>query len=347
MSWASRSIRRVVPAAIAAAALLAAAPARADDKREARTLMKEGVRLFDARDLEGALSLFRAAYAKYPSAKILLNIAGTLTELGRDAEAANTYQAYLDAEDKDPDRVPTVTRLLAELDTRVVTLAIAADVEGAEVQVDTEDWRGSGNGVLIRVAPGHHVIRARATGLAPIEVAVDVGAGAKPTVPMRLKAPPPEAPAPAETAPAAVATEEAAIAAPAPEVESPVRLGVTLGVLADGRGRGAVPTAGLAVALGSRVEARAAAVIGAHRGGYVGAAAYLLDGSFRPLVSLGLPVMFSNGARLAVRGGGGVAWEAGRHVAVVVELGVERWFNAEMDIDTTQVVPTLFAIGRL
>jgi hypothetical protein len=94
-------------------------------------------------------------------------------------------------------------------------------------------------------------------------------------------------------------------------------------------------------------KARAAALIGGHQGGYLGGAAYLLPGRWRPVISAGVPVLFADGARVAIRGAGGIAWVAHPRLTLVLDVGVERWLNAEADIDATQVLPSLGAVGRL
>src|SRR5690606_10010054 len=89
--------------AAGAAAQPAPAPAKpSEDKLDAKALMASGLRLFRAKDYLGALAVFKDAYARFPSARILLNIGTTLRLLERSADAANAYQRYLDAADADP-----------------------------------------------------------------------------------------------------------------------------------------------------------------------------------------------------------------------------------------------------
>src|SRR3954470_12544237 len=107
---------------LVAASLVAAGPAAAQpgspppngDKVDAKALMQSGIRLLDAKDYLGALAVFKDAYARFPSAKILLNIGTTLTLLDRKVDAANAYQKYLDAPDTDPAKRADVTAAVAE-----------------------------------------------------------------------------------------------------------------------------------------------------------------------------------------------------------------------------------------
>src|SRR5215470_4350137 len=96
------------------------------DKADARSLMQSGLKLYAAQDYLGALAVFRTAYTRFPSAKILINIGTTLVKLGRRADAANAYQHYLDSTDTDPARQAEVTAVLADLDASVGRLELTA-----------------------------------------------------------------------------------------------------------------------------------------------------------------------------------------------------------------------------
>jgi hypothetical protein len=82
-----------------AACLLANGVAHAEDdseKAQARMLLGQGNALFEKGDLKGALVMFRAAYAVYPSPKLLVNVAAAERELGDLAGAANDLQRFID-----------------------------------------------------------------------------------------------------------------------------------------------------------------------------------------------------------------------------------------------------------
>src|SRR5688500_7730997 len=89
-------------------------PPQDPNKMDAKALMQTGVKLLEVKDYLGALAIFKTAYARFPSAKILLNIGTTLKLLDRKAEAANAYQRYLDSSDTDPNRRAQVQAELAE-----------------------------------------------------------------------------------------------------------------------------------------------------------------------------------------------------------------------------------------
>src|SRR4051812_8099873 len=76
-------------------------PPPSGDRVDAKSLVQTGVRLLEAKDYLGALAIFKDAYSRFASVKILLNIGTTYKLLGRDAEAANAYQRYIDSPDAD------------------------------------------------------------------------------------------------------------------------------------------------------------------------------------------------------------------------------------------------------
>ena len=82
-------------------------------------------------------------------------------------------------------------------------------------------------------------------------------------------------------------------------------------------------------------------------GAYGGAVGYVTGGALRVRVSAGVPVFFSNGARVGVRGAAGLEWRANANLALVGELGVEHYVNPESDIDATAFTPIVGINGRL
>ena len=78
--------------------LLAPSAAFADDaagKEQARELLREGNALLSAGDFSSALEKFRAAYAKFASPKILINMGTALRSIGQEVEAAAVYERCL------------------------------------------------------------------------------------------------------------------------------------------------------------------------------------------------------------------------------------------------------------
>src|SRR5579863_380874 len=122
--------------ATTAAALLVSSVAVAEpdtQKGDAQSLMASGVKLLSAKDYLGALAVFKTAYERFPSAKILLNIGTTLKLLGRDADAANAYQRFLEALDTDRKRRGEIEKLLAQIDKSVGTVALTVTPGDAQL----------------------------------------------------------------------------------------------------------------------------------------------------------------------------------------------------------------------
>jgi hypothetical protein len=140
-------------------------PAIKVDDPKARTiaaaLMAEGVKQLQAQSYDQALANFLEAYSKFPSPKILLNIASTLAEMGRLADAANTYQRYLTDPATGPERIAEVKQVLVDLDTKLTLLTVRVQPKGSEVSIDAGPFVAVGSALVTRVRPGIHLVRVR------------------------------------------------------------------------------------------------------------------------------------------------------------------------------------------
>jgi hypothetical protein len=326
------------------------------EKLDAKQLMQSGVKLFEAKDYLSALSVFKAAYQRFPSAKILLNIGTTLVQLDRKADAANAYQRYLDSPDADAAKRAEVEHVLADLDKSVGVLQISITPPDAEVQI-TDEWLPAPRARVFRVVPGPFKVSARKQGFKDDNRSATIIAGEKSAISIKLEV------------------------APEPEVkrvivEVPVGGGVALPLVEEGpRSRfgavagmhvSVVPKIGSAVLVGATADAtsqlsiEAALMLGPglvskgmatlpppSYGVYLGASFAFLPGAVRPRASFALPVFFSDGARFSVRGSGGIEYVANRHWSVLADLGFEYELNPESDIRNIAVVPALGISGRL
>lgn len=137
---------------------------RVDDPKArplAAALMIEGVKQLQAHAYEQALANFLEAYDKLPSPKILLNIGSTLRDMGRLADAANTYQRYLGDPATGPERVAEVKKLLLELDQQLTLLTVRVQPKGSELSIDGGPFITVGSALVARVRPGIHMVRVR------------------------------------------------------------------------------------------------------------------------------------------------------------------------------------------
>ena len=127
----------------------------------AQALMSEGVRQLLASHFDQALANFLEAYGQFPSPKILLNIGSTLRDMGKPAEAANTYQRYLLDPATGPERVAEVKQLLISLDEQLTILTIRVAPRLAEISIDGGPFVAVGSTLITRTRPGTHLVRIR------------------------------------------------------------------------------------------------------------------------------------------------------------------------------------------
>jgi hypothetical protein len=329
----------------ALALVIAPSLARADgddDKKDARALMQSGVALLKAKDYLGALAVFKDAYRRYPSAKILLNIGTTLKQLGRDADAANAYQRYLDAPDTDPARKPEVESLLAEYDKTLARLKLTVSPNDAEVQINLGEWFVAKEMKLYRLVAGSFTAKVRKPKYAPAERRGDARAMATTDVVINLILEPEEE---------GLIADDGRRVAPIVGVAAPPpprsRLGAKVGAHIDALQPGVAAALGVVITIADRIEVDVAALLGPTQGAYVGGTYYILTGRWRPRVSLGAPMFFSDGARFAARAAIGLEVVASRHLSVIADVGGERYFNPEDDIEPWAFVPAVGVHARL
>ena len=329
-------------ALVLAGSLASAQPA--PDKTDAKQLMASGLKLFSAKDYLGALAVFKEAYEKFPSSKILLNIGTTEKALGQNADAANTYQRYLDAADADAAKRPLVEKELAELDPKLAIIEIRASLADAELQIGDEPWHPAAELSKYRVTPGKITIHARKTRFQPWEKTVDLTAGASTSLSVDLIAVQ-AAPEPTTTT-AAVPTATGVAVQVTPEAP-PSRWGAIALAHVDLKYKGGAGVVGATAQLMGGLSGEVAAILGPSSGAYLGARYRLMTGAFHPVIAAGLPVFIASGARIGVRGAGGIEYELNRHVALVAEVGVEHVFNPQPNIAATLFVPAVGALARL
>jgi hypothetical protein len=319
-----------------------AADRAADSKVDAQSLMQSGVKLLDANDYLGALAVFKTAYERFQGAKILLNIGTTLKLLKRDPDAANAYQRYLDAKDSDPKRRAEIQKLVDKIDTTAGRYDITPTPSDATITIDDDgDWLHAVYGGKWRVAPGRHSIAVKAQGYEPKTKSVTVGAGEQIALEIQL-VPIPKPIAQLITVPA----ERGLVAVP--RNEGPRSRFGALVVGHFDRPHGGAALVGLTADVRPQVEARAAAILGPKLGAYAGLTYAFLTQAYRPYVAVGVPLFFSSGVRYGLRGAGGLEWVVSRHLALILEAGVEHEFNPEMGATRATVfVPAVGVVGRL
>jgi len=172
--------------------LLAGTSSAAPDaalKHKAQELLTEGNALVLEGDFGAALVKFRTAHELYPSPKLLLNIGTSLRQMGRNAEAAATYEQYLAHPDADPARADELRGILVELDKLVGRLDIRVGETGVRVSLDGARLRDLQGHTVARVDPGRHTLVAEKEGRAPTVRHVAVAAGETASVVLVLNEP--------------------------------------------------------------------------------------------------------------------------------------------------------------
>ncbi len=336
-------MNRAIAVAIVCVATSAAAQAPNDpDKGNAKALLQSGLKLFAAKDYLGALAVFKDAYARFPSGKILLNIGTTLVKLDRPAEAANAYQGYLDSPDLDPVKQAEAQRILADLDKRVGILELTTTPSDAEIEL-LDDWHPAVDRKRTRVMPGEITVRVRRTTYKPVTRTVTARAGATESLVIALEL---EAVTPVPIPTGDPGSGSMVVRRLEPATRS--RFGGIALAHVDPSNKGAAAVVGLSVSVTERVGVRAAAILGPYVGGYAGATLAVLTGRVRPILAIAMPMFRSDGMRVAVRGVGGVELQLTRYFAVIAELGVEHLLNPQDSVTSpTLFVPALGIGGRL
>jgi hypothetical protein len=340
---------RILAASIVVTLLALGHPARAETaaEQEARALFREGNRRLEAQDYPAALELFRKAYARSPNPKILLNLGTTLRSLGREAEAADAYDRYLADPQADPKRRREVEKLVREIDAQVGRLRVTVNEPGARVLLDGRRIGESPALIVVRADPGTRTVVAEKAGFRIAAAPVAVVPRSEHVVELRMErlgatAAGGGAGADPGRAPTGVTKR------PARSEPEPGRgFGALARVDVDGKFRGAAAVVGGYYAPWRFFQASVAAILGPEWGLYVGLTGFLPLGRWRPLLQLGLPLYFIDGARPGVHAALGLEWVAHRYLAVYVMAGVEHHFDLPAHYDKTIFVPSLGLLVRL
>lgn len=244
----------------AMAVTLLATPAAAQsaaDKATARTLAREGIKLFKAKKYQEALDKLQRAQALYDAPIHLIYIARCQVELGLLIDGAETYRLLLrtrlqaDAPGAFKRAVADAEPELKKLEPRIPKLRIdvePSNVEGLELQIDGVGVPAAVVGIDRPANPGTRVVTASAPGYKAARAEIELKEGGQQQVKLVLEKDPDAVVTPApgperEPTPSSQANDAAAGGTspePAPEKEPKSTWGPYVGI------RG-----GLALPLGS------------------------------------------------------------------------------------------------
>lgn len=320
------------------------AHAGTEPDERAKQLFFEGNRRARAGDYAGAVVKYRAAYAAISNPKILHNLAVTLARLGRNAEAAETYAAYLRDPARNPHRVAEVALRLRELDAKVARITIEVSVADATIYLDGELLALSSAGRSRRVEPGRHIVAANSKGFRTSRTSVTVTAGETRVVKLelvRVKAaldvPDREAPRPASERSQTSPSAKLSISA------HPSRLGGYVRTDIDGNslGRGAVVIAALSYQFTDRLQLAAGALLGTSPGIYAGAMVTVGAGRIRPTLLAGVPIQLADTTMVGLHAAAGVHLSFARQLGLLVSVGVEHFVAVPTDFQPTVFVPSI------
>ena len=167
-----------------------ATPEPADARKRAGTLLDEGRRRFEAGDPRGALERFEAAYATYPSPRILYNLGYALARVGRPAEAAQVLDRFLrecatDVEVSEERRRNARDELRA-LVARIGRIELLGAPPTARVRVDGARLAEVPPPRIVYVAPGTHQVEVEVDGFSSLAASIDVAAGGRAPLSVKL-----------------------------------------------------------------------------------------------------------------------------------------------------------------
>jgi hypothetical protein len=187
-------------AGVAAVMVLAAAgqanAQNAADKKRAQELQIEGVRLMENGDSQRALETFEQALRLFPSPKILFNIGLAHKARGKDVDAVNDFERFLDEAPYAPKQSrDTAERIINEIRPRLSYIEIGTDDAGSRISIDGHEVGVAPLPRPLAVNPGAHEIRLEKAGMQPASQTVSPVPGQKVRVFVKLvsidQSPPP------------------------------------------------------------------------------------------------------------------------------------------------------------
>ena len=146
---------------------------------QSRRLFDNGVRLYQQRNMAGALAEFEAAYAIHPNSAALQNIALCQKALYRYREAKASLEQLLARHDHElsPLDRKTALNVMAELAAFVGQIAIRVTPAGSRVTIDDREISPLELESPVELNVGEHRLRAEAEGYAPVQRTLAVASG--------------------------------------------------------------------------------------------------------------------------------------------------------------------------
>ncbi len=143
-------------------------------RKEAEAVFRRAIKLFEDQRWDAALTEFRASLALFPTRAATLNTSICLEKLGRFDEAVTVLELGLGQTTWGPDDAAAITKKLETLRTLVGEVTVTANVDGADVLVDSVVRGTTPLTGPLRIGSGSHRIRVEKPGHFPFERSFDL-----------------------------------------------------------------------------------------------------------------------------------------------------------------------------
>ncbi|MFH2005010.1 MAG: PEGA domain-containing protein, partial [bacterium] len=160
-------------------------------RERGRVLFQRGNQMFEQRQIDNAIKLYRQAYKLWPHPRVLFNIAVSLGFLSRPLESARTFRTVLEygPEPINQQRFKQASERYIELMGQLTNLIITCQDAGAKLFIN-----GSPVGTApllnkkVTLGPGTHMITASLSGKVPYSAQVRLSPGELKQVTVSLQA---------------------------------------------------------------------------------------------------------------------------------------------------------------
>ena len=169
-------------------AAVCCAPVAGAEPHPLSSSFEKGNELLRSHRYGEAVERYRASLREEKSAKAWLNLSIALHQLNRNAEAAEALTAYLDAPDKNPEKIEFAQALLARVNAQLASVRIETRPAGAEITVDGRSVGVTPLPAPLRLDPGVHAVRAQRSSRSAAE-SIDLVAGESRHIELRLNTP--------------------------------------------------------------------------------------------------------------------------------------------------------------
>ncbi len=342
-----------------------APPATSANLEAARALAREGLAFYEAGQPREAIDRFQKADALFPAQQYRVYIGRAYVKLGRVATAARFYEKATampmpaNAPKAATEAQQIAVAELEDIRRRVPSLQVFVTGPPREAIQMTLDGATVSPTYLrnVELDPGPHVLEASAPGFEPQTQTVELREGGVQRVGMVLKWIAPPAPPVVSSPPALV--EPVPLFFGVPGRISPVdsappvvlshrrQFGALVRADIDPIHAGVVFAPGLTFGATNWLEVGASGLIGNEKGVEPDVRFFVLRGAWKPLVNVGVPIFFADGARVGVRGAAGVQWDPIRHFGVFVQVGGAYFVNAQEGHAKALFLPSAGVQARL